>query len=152
LLKITKKIKMSYENRFSLKVRTPKTEMGKYCKECNTVKTGKFCEECGGVLIEKQVPYSVSKLDIIDKFRKGSEEASYLLGDSGKSYETGSGHTINDDLRKFSRKYPEVIFEFRLDPDSGFGDPPSIEYHKDGKVQRAKTTVIFEKFDINKLK
>lgn len=144
---------MSYENRFSLKLNNaPTTKKVNFCNNCACqIDNGKFCPQCGTELVKKDAPFDCT-VDIISEFRKDSEEAKYLLNDNGKTECTGNGHDIENDLVKFSKKYPDIIFELLAKWDSGFGDPPTKYYIMNGKKQIAKTKVIFEDFDINKLK
>ena len=143
---------MGYNNRYSLKVETPKIHLVKFCVKCNSVKTGKFCSTCGGKLIDKEVDFDLDKIDmVIDEFRNFSEEAGYMLNSQGGSEEGGSGYNMENDISKFSVRYPELLFVLHCDPDPGFDEPPYKQYHKGGLVHKAKTTVTFEKYDENKL-
>ena len=143
---------MGYNNRYSLEVKAPKTQVVKFCEECNCVKTGKFCSTCGKELIEKEVDFDISKIDIIiDKFRDFSDDASYMLDSQGYSEEGGNGYNIESDMCKFSKKYPSLLFKLLCEPDSGFDEPSSIQYHKGGLVHKAKTTITYEEYDESKL-
>lgn len=88
---------------------------------------------------------------IIKELLEQSEECAYLLDNFGRSNEPGSGHEIYDNIKEFSKKYPELLFILDIDWDSGFGDPPSREYFKYGKKQSAKSIITFEKFNEAKL-
>jgi hypothetical protein len=144
---------VSYENHFSLKLKNPPTTKSvNFCTNCVCqIDSGKFCPQCGTELIKKDITVDCTN-DIISEFRKDSEDANYLLRNDGSTECTGSGHTIENDLLKFSKKYSTVIFELLATWDSGFDDPPSKFYILNGKIQRAKTKVIFDEFDITKLK
>jgi len=146
---------MSYENSYSLKVKNAELNQDvKYCSNCNInipSTEPKFCSACGTELIESKLEYDGTD-QIISEFRNRSEDANYLIKNNGETHCTGSGHSIEKDLVKFSEVYPTVLFELNIKWDSGFGDPPSRYYVKDGKIQTAKVQVIFEDFDETKLK
>ncbi len=141
---------MGYSNSFELSIRGDAKVMVQFCEKCNGVRTGKFCSDCGELLIDKLV--DVDEIKIFDELRKDSEECAFLLDEDGSSYEEGSGYSINDDIQKFSRKYPNIVFELNTTWDIGFDDAPSRDFYKNGKHQTTKTKVIFEDFNEFNLK
>lgn len=146
---------MSYDNRFKLKIEGNKKTIVHYCENCGEIKKGKFCSNCGTKLVEKEegmdIRASSTGSQIIKELLNKSEECAYLLDEFGRSNEPGSGHTINSDIKEFSKNHPELLFVLDIDWDSGFGDPPSREYIKNGKRHSAKSIITFEKFNEAKL-
>lgn len=92
---------------------------------------------------------TANKNVVIAELRKFSEECNWLISESGGSNESGSGYKINDDIKEFSKNYPSLIFQLDIDWDSGFGDPPSRYYFKNGVKQDAAAKVVYNepKFD-----
>lgn len=141
---------MGYNNYHKLKIIINTDEIRKepklFCDKCKILpKSGKFCPECGNPLtyIQVEKPYDIH--EIIKEFRSYSDDASFLLNKTGNTNEPGSGHTIQDDLKEFSKRYPDLIFQLHVDWDQGFGDPPSRYYYFNGEKQEAKSQVVFEK-------
>lgn len=143
---------MAYSNFFTLKLIGNTTTTVLVCsKKCSTdLKTGKFCDNCGAVLSEITIP--INQHQIIDDLREFSYECHYLLDEDGTSYSDGSGNNIEEDIRKFSVKYPNVIFQLDGEYESGLEENPSRDFFKNGKHQTTKTIITFEKFDESKLK
>jgi hypothetical protein len=143
---------MGYDNSFSLKVDSDEKQMKYCCPEHNNkfYDDAKFCPDCGKKL--EPIEVSIDGFDIIQEFRDVSEEASYLLTDDGGTNESGSGYKIIDELIKFSKTYPNVLFELYCEWDKGFGDPPSKFYVKNGKSQECKAEYLFPPFDESKMK
>ncbi len=133
---------MGYDNRFSLKINGDVTKPSTFCPECKIEVIGNFCNHCGCKLETIQV--KVNDKEIIKELRDSSDDCAYLLSEKGGSYETGSGHEIEDDIKKFSTRYPDVIFQLDCTWDSGFGDPPSRFYFKNGVKKNAKAKVTYQ--------
>lgn len=136
---------MSYDNRYSLTINGETTKLVAFCPKCKTQKKGKFCPECGTRLEDLVVPITTE--EIIDQLRTEDNDCGYLLDEDGSSYETGSGHTIEEEIQEFSKRYPTLIFQLDCDWDSGFGDPPSRYFYKNGAKQSAKISYNEPNFD-----
>jgi len=100
---------MRYNNSFILSICGEAKMKVQFCEKCNEVKTGKFCSDCGGQLTDKMI--DVKEEQIFSELRQESEDCGYLLDEVGSSYENGSGGNVIDDIKKFSKKYPDLIFE-----------------------------------------
>ena len=144
---------MSYDNKFELDVKEPWVEYSRFkCSVCDSKsKKDGFCSACGNKLIVDEGRIYDSTF-IINHFRIESEDASYLLQEDGSCEERGSGYNILKDLENFSKKYPRSIFKLKADWDSGFGDPPTIYYIKNGKKQECKAKITYDEYDESKLK
>jgi len=89
-------------------------------------------------------------LEIIKDLRNTCEEAKFALNEHGGSYDNTKWYNHEDDLVKFSQKYPSIIFTL-----SGVGEEPGDvweKYFKNGKKQIAKATIMIDPFDESKLK
>lgn len=94
-------------------------------------------------------PGSHDTYDLIDILRKESEGAKYAISEDGSVEESCKWYEAESDLKIFSKKYPEVLFELH-----GEGEESGdiwIKYFKNGKCQHAKSRIVFERFDITKL-
>jgi len=127
---------MSYQNIFRLKLIGTENIKVPFCEKCNDFKTGKFCADCGSPLIEKET--SLNSDEIIKQLRQESEEVDYALK------EPCNGGNIEDEIQDFSTKYPNIIFQLDVTPDSGFGVGPERYYFKDGVKQDATPKINFE--------
>ena len=138
---------MGYDNCFSLKIQGEVTKPVTFCPKCKVFAPGKFCSECGTMMEIIQQP--VDKKEIIKELREWSDDCSYLLTEKGGTNEGGNGDQIEDDIQKFSNRYPNLIFQLDVDWDSGFDQDPSRYYYKNGKKKDAKAKVVYEdpKFD-----
>jgi len=97
---------------------------------------------------------SESKLvgQIIAELRACSEDAKYALSADGNTsnerYYMWFEH--EDDLRIFSKRYPEVLFELH-----GEGEESGdlwIQYYKNGKMQTCKVVMTYPPYDEKMLK
>lgn len=100
---------MGYSNRFNLSLSCATIITLPFCEKCDTFKEGKFCSDCGTTLIEKETTLNIH--EIISKLRDYSEECEYLLGEDGDSGDEGTGSNIEKDIKEFSKRYPDIIFQ-----------------------------------------
>lgn len=148
---------MGYSNYVTVKVieKPVIEEPIKRCINPNCIKAHPmdlyFCGRCGSQLEETVMDVEID--DVIARFREYSDEAAFALEDNGKSGEpsTNAG-AIPDILKKFSKEYPNALFQVDIDWDQGFGEPPSRYFVKEGKMQECKTRLIFDEYDPQKLK
>lgn len=139
---------MGYDNRFKLEVHGESQEVEvSVCNECGFVGEGKFCQECGTKMDTEMRKVPFDSFEIISKFVNSSDEAGFLLDEFGGTCEPGSGYDFEKEVAKYSKKYPGVLFELFCDWDSGFGEPPTKWYIKNGKIQTCKATYTFPEFD-----
>ncbi len=127
---------MGYNNSYSLTLIGTENVKVPFCENCNDFRTGKFCSDCGSKLIEKET--SLDSDEIIDQLREEFESVDYALD------EPCSGNNVEEDIQDFSRKYPDVIFQLDITWDSGFSDPPSRYYYKNGVKQDATPKLKFK--------
>ena len=102
---------------------------------------------------ELSIVKSASPMDqegVIHQLREGSQGASYGLRDDGSAQGGLRWYEHEDDLRGFSRKYPELIFRL-----SGEGEDSGDiwdKYFQNGKMQECKAEIVKPSFDPTKLK
>jgi hypothetical protein len=87
--------------------------------------------------------------DLISEFLKENEYAEYALNEDGSSNETCTWYDHEDELKEFSLKHPETIFELRGEGENS-GDI-WILYVKNGKSQIYKAKIVFDDFNENML-
>lgn len=93
---------------------------------------------------------SKENLNIIREFRDLYDNAKYALNESGEEQEWTKWYDHEEELKSFSKNYPDVIFTLK-----GEGEQPGDiwkKYFKNGKVQIANAQIIFKDFDESKLK
>lgn len=98
------------------------------------------------VIIE---PKRISILEIIEQLRDKYADAKSAIGDSGEPSESVAWYSHENDMKAFSRQFPEHVFV--LDGVGEDGDHLR-KYFKNGKMQDAAPVVAYEPFDENKLK
>lgn len=144
---------MGYSNRFTLEVISGQVEVmpGMSCPKCKTEYSTeeKFCSQDGTQLTAKINEKPID--DLIARFRKESDDASYLLNDDGSSEESGNGYSIESDLVRFSKQYPLALFRLDGEYEMGLGENPSRAFIQDGKIQRCQSTLTFEEYDPSKM-
>ena len=86
--------------------------------------------------------------NIIEEFVVNNEI--YALTEDGDTRESCKWYDHEEDLKVFSKKYPNVLFKLKGEGEE-FGDI-WIKYFKDGKCQVAKAIMTFPDFDESKLK
>jgi|WetSurMetagenome_2_1015567.scaffolds.fasta_scaffold767129_1 hypothetical protein len=87
--------------------------------------------------------------ELIGAFRKICDGAEFGLTEHGNTAESIKWYDHEDDLCKFSRMYPEVVFKL-----SGEGEESGdqwVLYVKNGKSQRCKAKITYEDYDEQKL-
>lgn len=122
---------MGYMTRYDLEVEgaTYKEEVTGEDADGNTVT----------VFVTKQINLETLKREISNEV--GYD---YAFSDECKWYDH------DDDMKKFSKKYPEILFIL-----SGEGEESGDlwrKYYKNGKVQVAEAVISYEPFDEGKLK
>lgn len=143
---------MSYDNSFSLELENSifQSPIMK-CEKCGkTFNVGNFCPDDGGKLIVELIQKDCS-YDIIKELRDFSEDADFLIDENGNINECGSGYNIEKDIRRFSKKYPDVLFVLKCFPDSGFNESEYKTYSKNGKSYISKPVLLYDDFDESKL-
>ena len=86
---------------------------------------------------------------IIEAFRADCEDAAYALNENGNPKEYSKWYEHEEDMKKLSRKYPDVLLLLE-----GSGEGPCDRWKKyflGGKVQVCLPSITFEPFDMNKL-
>lgn len=86
---------------------------------------------------------------IIDDLRCNNENARYAFDENGFGEEGCKWYSYDDDMRKFSQKYPKWLFILE-----GIGEEHEdmwVNYYLNGKCQKIKAKIIFDQFDIEKL-
>jgi len=89
------------------------------------------------------------ELELIKKLKEVSYQADYALDVDGSSYESCKWYSHEEDLNKFSKEYPDILFTL-----SGEGEESGDiwkAYHKNGKVQHVNAQLVFEEFNKSKL-
>jgi len=87
--------------------------------------------------------------DVIDDLRNTSDSAKYAINDTGGTEEPCKWYQHEEDLRDFSKKYPDLLFELK-----GAGEDSGdiwVEYYKNGKMQRVEARIIFDPFNEHEL-
>ena len=88
--------------------------------------------------------------DLIEKLIESCEDASYALEPNGETYDSAKWYSCDDDLKRFSKGYPEALFI--LSGEGEDNDDIWKAYFKNGKVHKEKAQIIFNTFDESKLK
>lgn len=89
-------------------------------------------------------------IELIEKFRSECEAAKYAINGNGESQECCKWYEHETDLRKFSKKHPEVLFGL-----SGEGEESGDiwrEYYRNGKMQSCKERIVIPEFNASLLK
>ena len=97
--------------------------------------------------------YNINELDkdleIINELRKESDEATYALDEYGGCSESSKWYGSNKELKEFSKKYPDLIFELSR---KGESTEDMYKYYiKNGKIQSCKAMITYDSYDENKL-
>lgn len=89
-------------------------------------------------------------ISIINDFVETCEGASYALNPDGSCQDVSKWYSADDDLKEFSKKYPDVLFTLDVKGEEA-GDIWRL-YVKNGKCQLAQIKFIFDEYDESKLK
>ena len=87
---------------------------------------------------------------IMYQLRKENDCASYAFDENGETLQECKWYESTNDLKAFSKRYPTVLFELKGEGEES-GDIWT-EYFLNGKSQRCKVIMTYEKFDENKMK
>lgn len=90
-----------------------------------------------------------SHLDIIKELRDECDDAEYAITDDGDCNETCKWYEHEEDMVKFSRKWPAVVFALSGESEDGY---LWIKYFRDGGMQETQAVITFDEFDESKLK
>lgn len=86
---------------------------------------------------------------IIRRLRDENDEAMYCLDDDGGGRESGRWYDSRQDIKNFSKKYPQWLFTLR-----GEGTESAdiwVSYCLNGKEQYSKARIVIDDFDSTKL-
>jgi hypothetical protein len=109
---------MSYHNTVSVKVINIPivTKEQMLCPKCKLIDEdgGKFCKEDGESMIPHNHRYRLK--DSIRRLKEVGQSSAYLLSNDGSSTGEGSGDAekVCDELKKFSKNYPDGIWEVNI--------------------------------------
>lgn len=92
----------------------------------------------------------ITELHIIQKLRETHNYAKHALTSDGDTYESCKWYDHEDELRTFSKKYPNWLFT--LDGKGEEAGDLWKKYFLNGKVQLAKAKIVFDEFQPSKLK
>lgn len=87
---------------------------------------------------------------ILEALREENEEAKYALTEMGYTNNESKWDSCEDDLKAFSKKYPDRLFT--LYGDGSGSDDFSVVYAKNGKAYEAPGEVKYPKFNKQKLR
>ena len=141
---------MGYSNNYSLKVEgkvTKKVKTSEYCECGITSEELNFCGKCGVKLVEKEIELDGSYVveEFVNEYEDG--DAGYLLEEDGSSNESGSGYGIDDEVKEFSKKYPQLTFILSCQYDSGLVEEgePGTDYFffKNGVRKKSEVKIIY---------
>ena len=87
--------------------------------------------------------------EVIEELRESSDGAEYALNEVGESAENCKWYDHQKDLKEFSKKYPDLVFELNGEGEES-GDIWK-KYFQNGKVQLCNAVIVFPEFDPRKL-
>lgn len=137
---------MGYSNYHSLKVEGNLTKNINKCPNGHGTLESKFCPECGteGISSVEFIPGD----SVIPEFREEFENSGFLIDNCGSSCGCGSGYDFEKDVTKFSKKYPDLVFIYTCQWESGLLEPgdaaADVWYIKDGVSKKAEVTVTYK--------
>ena len=139
---------MSYNNTATIEtinipIETKEVMLCSKCKESYDT-DDKFCKKDGSELEPNKLHSRVK--NSIQLFREYSEIAKSVIDNDGNSSGEGFSnvHEICDDLKGFSKNYPDGIWQVDITWDQGFGDLPSRYYVMNGKIQQCEVEMKYE--------
>ena len=88
--------------------------------------------------------------EIIADLRNNNECAHKALDESGNTNDQTKWYDMDKDMKEFSKKYPEVLFEMERHGESG-GDDQCNYYFRNGKKQECWVELKFPDFDPDKM-
>jgi superfamily I DNA/RNA helicase len=88
--------------------------------------------------------------DIIADLRNNNEYSHTALDKYGDTNDQTKWYDMNKDMKEFSKKYPEVLFEMIREGESG-GDDQCIYYFQNGKMQECWVQLKFPDYDPDKM-
>ena len=88
--------------------------------------------------------------DIIADLRNNNMDAHKALQVDGNTLEPTKWYDMDKDMKEFSKKYPEVLFEMERHGESG-GDDQCNYYFRNGKKQECWVELKFPDFDPDKM-
>lgn len=135
---------MGYSNSFKLRIEGEifkKVKASENC-DCGIISEdldSKFCSKCGSTLIEKTIGVSSNHVtkEFVEAYKNG--DAGYLLDEKGNTEESGSGYGIRDEIKEFSRKYPDLTFILSVQYDGGLvseGEPGTDYFFISNEVEK----------------
>jgi hypothetical protein len=88
--------------------------------------------------------------DIIGDLLDNNEDARRALQYDGNSQEPTKWYDMDKDMKEFSKKYPEVLFEMQRQGESG-GDDQCNYYFQNGKAQECWVELKFPDYNPDKM-
>jgi hypothetical protein len=137
---------MGYSNSFSLKIKGFVDKSVKVSPDscgCNLQLDElniNFCFSCGQNLLTKSI--KVEPDFLISKLREVSENAKFLLSNSGRTNNSGNGYYLIEDISKFSKDYEDLTFVLKCDYEEG--GPSEYHFIKNGESKKAKINLSYE--------
>lgn len=88
--------------------------------------------------------------DILAEIIEGYSDTFYGLDTDGSPLDSVKWYSHEEDMRKVSKQYPELVFKLR-----GEGEESGdiwVEYYKNGLMQRCPAKITFDDYDESNLK
>lgn len=100
---------------------------------------------------DKKLDYINSETDfalnIIKDFRDNNKNAYYGIDEKGFSQQDCSWYSVDEELKEFSLKYPDIVF--LLEREGEQNDDLEQSYFYRGKKQENYAVITFDDFDAN---
>lgn len=94
--------------------------------------------------------YHPDNEDIIADLRGHNEDAHKALQDDGNTNEPTKWYDMDKDMKEFSKKYPDALFEMHREGESG-GDDQCNYYFQNGRSQVCWVILSFPDYDPDKM-